>query len=114
MPTPVAEQRAALLRNLHRGFDLTEAEASTLAEALKRGGPLANVMHVEIMVGHSRLKSPHATLAAAVRAYMLSRGVATNLVELVAGKIRPNFKYIYYILRDGSTYGGFALSETPI
>ncbi len=110
----VAEQRTALLRNLHFGFNLSGPEAGTLAEALKRGGPLAEVMHIQIGVGHVRLKSQYTVLSDAVRAWMVGRGVDPTLVRLVADKIRPNFRYIYYILRDGETYGGFALSEDPI
>lgn len=108
------EQHAALLRNLHRGFDLTDTEASTLAEALRRGGPLAKVMHCEIMVGHPRLKSQHTQLNDQLRDYLVRCGVEAHWVTLLTTTIRPQFKYIYYILRDGEIYGGFALSETPI
>jgi hypothetical protein len=66
------------------------------------------------MVGHVRLKSRFKTLADELRYFLTSQEVAAHLVQLLADKIRPNWKYIHYILRTDETYGAFALSETPI
>lgn len=112
MPLPVEEQRLALIRNLHKAFDLTEGEASALAAALRRDGPLVGPMHREIMVGP--LKGRHELLADELRDWLTHQGVDTRWVTLVSAKIRPKWKYIYYVLRDGAAYGGFALSEHPL
>lgn len=107
----VSEQRLRLIGSLHRGFDLNDAEASALAEALRRGGPLAQVMHSEIVVSPA---GRFDVLSDELRAYLVGQGVETRWVTLLVARIRPQFKYIYYILRDGETYGAFALSATPV
>lgn len=108
----VFEQRAALLRSIQQGFDLTDDEAQALTEALRRGGHLAEVMRGEIMVGHPQYQGRHELLADELRDYLTSQHVAPVWVAMLA-KIRSQFRYIYYVLRDGETYGSLRLSENP-
>ena len=109
----VFEQRAALLRNIQQGFDLTDDEAQALTEALRRGSQLAEVMHSETMVGHTQCQGRHELLVDELRDYLTSQHVAPVWITMLA-KIRSQFQYIYYILRDGETYGSLRLLEHPI
>ncbi len=114
MPLSLEMQRLRLLRSLRRGFDFTEEEAATVATALRRDGALTEIMHSEIMVGHPRLQSRHQLLRDELRDYLTSKNVDANLVNLLANKICSRWSYIYYVLRDGETYGAFAYAESAI
>ena len=107
----VEEQRKNLIESLQHGFNLSDQEAAGVAEALKRDGELVWAMSFEIMVGHSRLKSKFDTLARQLQDFLTSQGVAPRWIELLSDRIRPQWKYIHYILRNDETYGAFALAE---
>ena len=114
MTTSVDEQRQRLLVTLNRAFELSGHEADQLAEALKRGGPLVKPMHWEIMVGHPRLKSRHDTLGEELRDWFRRQQVPAPWSKLLPDRVRPNLKYLYYILRDGETYGVLYSSNNSI
>jgi hypothetical protein len=104
-------ERDALIADILRGFNLTPKVAAELADAMRRGGPMEQPLHLEFFVKPPRVSPRYETVVAELAASLQRQQVPERWVWLLPQTLRPEVKYLYYVLRDGETYGRWTVSN---